>query len=358
MQVAIHGLGKSFGSTEVLSGIELQVHEGEFCALLGPSGSGKTTLLRIIAGLEFADRGQVLFDGVDVAERQARDRQVGFVFQHYALFRHMTVHDNVAFGLQIRPRALRPARAEIDRRVCELLELVQLAGFEGRYADQLSGGQRQRVALARALAIQPRVLLLDEPFGALDARVRREMRSWLRQLQRQLGLTTVLVTHDQDEALELADRVAVMEQGRILQYDAPQQVYDRPATPHVYDFLGGANRIAARVSGGQVWVGEHCIGPLAAADDDAVTLHVRGHDIDLLPAGSGGGLPATVLRSSWGGAAVLYVLQLADGSVIEAQVPRWSGPQQPLAEGAALQVRLLRYGVFGPLAGSHPGLTS
>ena len=357
MQVGIQSLSKSFGSTRVLSGIELEVKEGEFCALLGPSGSGKTTLLRIIAGLEFADHGKVLFDGVDVANREARDRQVGFVFQHYALFRHMTVHDNVAFGLQIRSRAKRPARAEIDRRVGELLELVQLAGFEGRFPDQLSGGQRQRVALARALAIEPRVLLLDEPFGALDARVRREMRSWLRDLQRKLNLTSILVTHDQDEALELADRVAVMEQGQVLQYDVPQQVYDRPATPAVYDFLGGANRLAVRVSQGRVLLGNEVVAVLAAADDAAAHLHVRSHDIQLLPADAAAGLQAQVLRATWGGASTHYDLRLAEGSTVEVDQPRWAQSGQLLAAGDTVRLRLERFGVFGPVAGSHHGIT-
>jgi len=209
MQVEIRKLSKSFGDTRVLEDISLDVREGELCALLGPSGSGKTTLLRIIAGLDFPDDGALLFDGENVLTRSARDRQVGFVFQHYALFRHMTVFENIAFGLNIRPRKTRPQAADIRRRVNELLELVQLEDFGERYPDQLSGGQRQRVALARALAIEPRVLLLDEPFGALDARVRKEMRKWLRELQQKIGLTSVFVTHDQDEALELADRVAV-----------------------------------------------------------------------------------------------------------------------------------------------------
>jgi len=217
-------------------------------ALLGPSGSGKTTLLRILAGLDFPDGGRLLFDGADVAAVSAAQRKVGFVFQHYALFRHMRVRDNVAFGLRVRRRRERPAPSEIRARVAELLHRVQLDGLGERYPTQLSGGQRQRVALARALAIEPRVLLLDEPFGALDARVRKTLRRWLRQLHRELNLTSVFVTHDQEEALELADRVVVMREGRIEQVATPQQVYDEPATPFVHDFLGDANRYACRIA--------------------------------------------------------------------------------------------------------------
>ena len=233
MSVEARGIWKRFGAFEALKGVELSVSTGELVALLGPSGSGKTTLLRVIAGLEYPDRGAVLFDGLDVADRALRDRRVGFVFQHYALFKHLSVFENVAFGLRVRPRKSRPAEAEIRARVEALLALVQLEGLGGRYPAQLSGGQRQRVALARALAVEPRVLLLDEPFGALDARVRQELRRWLRRLHDELHVTSLFVTHDRAEALELADRVVVMNEGRVEQVGTPEQVYDRPANPFV-----------------------------------------------------------------------------------------------------------------------------
>ena len=354
MQVAVQGLGKAFGETAVLHDINLLVPEGQFCALLGPSGSGKTTLLRIIAGLEFGDSGQVLFDGLDVAARSARDRQVGFVFQHYALFRHMTIADNVAFGLQVRSRKLRPAAPVIARRVAELLELVQLGDYGSRYPDQLSGGQRQRVALARALAIEPRVLLLDEPFGALDARVRKDMRTWLRGLQRQLGLTSILVTHDQDEALELADSVAIMEHGHIIQHAPPQAIYDQPATPAVYEFLGGANRLGCRISDGRLFIGDVLLGPLAAADDSAADLYVRSHDVQLIPGATGEGLRGELTRLTWGGGMTHAQVQLTSGAVVEVDLPPWSTQGHTWVVGQSVGLHLRRYGVFGQSAGAHP----
>src|SRR5688500_13992212 len=241
MGIEVQRVTKAFGSFVALNDISFAVADGELVALLGPSGCGKTTLLRIIAGLETSDAGSVLFDGNDVARRNARDRGVGFVFQHYALFRHMTVFENVAFGLRVRPRAERPADDEIGRRVKSLLELVQLDYLGDRYPSQLSGGQRQRVALARALAVEPKVLLLDEPFGALDAQVRQELRRWLRRLHEEIHLTSVFVTHDQDEALELANRVVVMSDGKIEQDGTPGEVVERPATSFVSNFLGNVN---------------------------------------------------------------------------------------------------------------------
>jgi sulfate/thiosulfate transport system ATP-binding protein len=252
MRVEIRRLTKTFDAYTALDEVSLNVREGEFCALLGPSGSGKTTLLRIIAGLEFPDHGEVCFAGEDVVRRAARERQVGFVFQHYALFRHMSVFENVAFGLRVRPRRVRPSETQIRERVMELLRLVQLKRLAGRHPNQLSGGQRQRVALARALAIEPRILLLDEPFGALDAKVRKDLRRWLRDLHRRLGLTSVFVTHDQEEALELVDQVVLMREGKIEQIGSPREIYDRPATPFVYEFLGSANRLPCRVRAGLV----------------------------------------------------------------------------------------------------------
>ena len=245
MSITATNIKKTFGTYTALSGVDLTVPTGKLVALLGPSGSGKTTLLRIIAGLEFADpgSGRINFHGEDVTDVQAGKRGVGFVFQHYALFRHMTVAENVAFGLTVRARALRPSKEEIAERVQKLLRLVQLETLGQRYPTQLSGGQRQRIALARALAVEPKVLLLDEPFGALDAKVRKELRRWLRQFQDEIGISTIFVTHDQEEALELANEVVVMNNARIEQVGTPQDVYDHPASPFVYTFLGNVNRL-------------------------------------------------------------------------------------------------------------------
>ncbi len=263
--IRVQNITKRFGDFPALHGVDLHVEPGEFIALLGPSGSGKTTLLRIIAGLEFQDEGQVLFNGEDVSSVGVGDRQVGFVFQHYALFRHMTVAENVAFGLNVRKRKDRPAKSAIRARAEELLSLVQLEGLGQRFPGQLSGGQRQRVALARALAIEPKLLLLDEPFGALDAKVRKDLRRWLRDLHKQMGLTSIFVTHDQEEALELADRVVVMDHGRIDQVGTPEQVYMEPATPFVSHFVGETNQLPGGDSRG--------------------VIHVRPHDIEIVPEG-------------------------------------------------------------------------
>jgi sulfate/thiosulfate transport system ATP-binding protein len=245
MNISVENVSKHFGSsrTAALENVNLHVSSGELVALLGPSGSGKTTLLRAIAGLESPDSGRILFDGVDATQRAPGERGVGFVFQHYALFKHMTVFENVAFGLRVRPRASRPTNAEVTRRVNELLALVQLDFAAQRHPWQLSGGQRQRIALARALAVEPKVLLLDEPFGALDAKVREELRDWLRRLHDTIHLTSVFVTHDQGEALEIADRVAVFNAGRIEQFGTPETVYDDPSSSFVYHFLGRANAL-------------------------------------------------------------------------------------------------------------------
>jgi sulfate transport system ATP-binding protein len=255
MSINVRQVTKRFGSFLAVDDVSLDIQPGELVALLGPSGSGKTTLLRLIAGLELPDGGSILFDGDDATERSARDRRVGFVFQHYALFRHMTIFENVAFGLRVKPRKLRPSRDEIRQRVMELLEMVQLGMMADRYPSQLSGGQRQRVALARALAVAPRVLLLDEPFGALDAKVRQELRRSLRRLHDELGVTTVFVTHDQEEALELADRVVVMNKGAVEQVGTPQDVYDTPATAFVCSFLGDVNLFHSRVERGTAFIG-------------------------------------------------------------------------------------------------------
>ncbi len=247
MSIEAKNISKQFGQFAALNNVSLEIPSGELVALLGPSGSGKTTLLRIIAGLEFADSGSVRFDGEDITTLEARDRKVGFVFQHYALFRHMTVFDNIAFGLRVRPRKWRPSQEQIRDKVHELLKLIQLKNLAGRYPSQLSGGQRQRVALARALAVEPSVLLLDEPFGSLDAKVRLELRRWLRQLHDEVHITSVFVTHDQEEALEVADRIAVMNEGQIEQVGSPDEVYHHPASPFVYNFLGNVNLFHGRL---------------------------------------------------------------------------------------------------------------
>lgn len=243
MSIEVRNVNKQFGAFRALNDINLDIHSGELVALLGPSGCGKTTLLRIIAGLETPDTGSIVFHGEDVSTRDVRDRNVGFVFQHYALFRHMTIFDNVAFGLRMKPRSERPDEATIARRVKELLEMVQLDWLGDRYPEQLSGGQRQRIALARALAVEPKILLLDEPFGALDAKVRKELRRWLARLHEEINLTSVFVTHDQEEAMEVADRIVVMNKGVIEQIGSPAEVYENPASPFVYHFLGDANRL-------------------------------------------------------------------------------------------------------------------
>jgi sulfate transport system ATP-binding protein len=256
MSIELRAIDKRFGNFVAVDHVDLEVRTGELLALLGPSGSGKTTLLRIIAGLETPDAGTVSFHGEDATDTHARERQVGFVFQHYALFGHLTIFENVAFGLRVRPRRQRPTEAAIAKRVHTLLDLVQLDWLADRYPHQLSGGQRQRIALARALAVEPRVLLLDEPFGALDARVRQELRRWLRRLHDEVHVTSVFVTHDQEEALEVADRVVVMNQGRIEQIGTPEDVYDRPASSFVFEFLGHVNRLAT-ADGGEAFTRPH-----------------------------------------------------------------------------------------------------
>ncbi len=285
MSIEVSHLSKTFGDYAALADVSIKVRGGELLALLGPSGSGKTTLLRIIAGLETADPGSgpILFYDQDVAGTGVGRRGVGFVFQHYALFRHMTVFENVAFGLRVRPRHLRLSREEIRSRVLHLVKLVQLEQLEGRYPSQLSGGQRQRVALARALAIEPKVLLLDEPFGALDAKVRRELRRWLRKLHDELHVTSVLVTHDQDEALEVADRIVIMNRGRIEQEGTPAEVFQHPANPFVMDFLGNVNLFHGRVEGGKAVFGSLVFDcpDGSSANSRAARLLVRPHDLEI-----------------------------------------------------------------------------
>ena len=280
MSIQVDHVTKRFGSFTVLNDVSLHAQAGELIALLGPSGCGKTTLLRILAGLERPDQGRILLHGVEVTDQRITDRRVGFVFQHYALFRHMTVTQNVAFGLSVLPQAQRPSPDKIQKKVDELLSLVQMRAMADRYPNQLSGGQRQRVALARALAVEPKLLLLDEPFGALDAKVRKELRRWLRRLHDELHITSILVTHDQEEALEAADRIVVLNQGHIEQIGTPDEVYENPATPFVYQFLGDVNVFHGRVSQDRPsheGAGEH--------EQDALGEHevtfVRPHDLEL-----------------------------------------------------------------------------
>ena len=284
MSIQVKNLRKEFGSFTALNDISLDFPAGELVALLGPSGCGKTTLLRIIAGLEQADSGSVILDGEDASSTHVRERQVGFVFQHYALFKHMTVYDNVAFGLRMRPKATRPSEAQIKEKVMSLLSLVQLDWLADRFPAQLSGGQRQRIALARALAVEPRVLLLDEPFGALDAKVRKELRRWLRKLHDELHITSIFVTHDQEEALEVADRVVLMDHGKVEQVGSPEEVYNHPATPFVYGFLGSVNLFHGHVDAHGLRVGDdaviHAQQELPAGSD--VFAFARPHELDIV----------------------------------------------------------------------------
>jgi sulfate/thiosulfate transport system ATP-binding protein len=304
VEVVVEDVVRTFGETAALHGVSLSIRAGELMALLGPSGSGKTTLLRILAGLDQPGAGRVLFDGTDALGLTVQERHIGFVFQSYALFRHMSVAENVAFGLKVRPRRTRPSGAQIRARVAELLELVQLNGLEKRFPSQLSGGQRQRVALARALAIEPRVLLLDEPFGALDAKVRKDLRRWLRELHRRTGHTTVFVTHDQDEALELAERVAILNKGKIVQIGDPETITEEPASLFVYEFVGEANSLPVEARAGQLWFQDEPLGlPANDMDFGPAILAFRPADVAFVPAGRLG-LPGRVVsrarqRADW-----------------------------------------------------------
>ncbi|UCA45785.1 sulfate/molybdate ABC transporter ATP-binding protein [Pseudochrobactrum sp. XF203] len=293
MEVRVVEVRKEFEQFPALHNVSLDIRSGELIALLGPSGSGKTTLLRLIAGLESPTEGTVYLGEDDASNKTVQERNVGFVFQHYALFRHMTLAQNVGFGLKVRPRSTRPSKAEIHKRAVDLLNLVQLQGLENRYPAQLSGGQRQRVALARAMAIEPHVLLLDEPFGALDAQVRKELRKWLREIHDSTGHTTVFVTHDQDEALELADRVVVMSQGRIEQVGTPDEIYDSPNSAFVYGFIGESSRLNVRVEQGALWLADRSLGLKTDQADGEAVLYFRPHDVELVE-GCGGCIAGVV----------------------------------------------------------------
>ncbi|WP_027014953.1 sulfate/molybdate ABC transporter ATP-binding protein [Comamonas composti] len=368
MSIEIRNVNKQFGNFQALRDVSLDIKSGELIALLGPSGCGKTTLLRIIAGLETPDVGSIHFSGADTTDVHVRDRNVGFVFQHYALFRHMTVFENVAFGLRVRPRSQRPSEAQIREKVMSLLKLVQLDWIADRFPSQLSGGQRQRIALARALAVEPKVLLLDEPFGALDAKVRKELRRWLRHLHDELHVTSIFVTHDQEEALEVADRVVVINQGRIEQEGTPQQVWESPATPFVYGFLGDVNLFKGRASNGRVYLDDGM--QLDSQDagnvqDRQAFAYVRPHDLEVERYSPGQNLDAQ-------GRPTGIVVQLAralvvgpvarlelipsestestdnaeHGNVIEAHIPARQFQDLGLREGETLVVTPRRAKVF------------
>jgi sulfate/thiosulfate transport system ATP-binding protein len=350
MAIEVRNIDKRFGSFVALDNVSLKFPAGELTALLGPSGCGKTTLLRIIAGLEHPDTGRVLLDGEDASSRHVRERQVGFVFQHYALFKHMSVFENIAFGLRVKPRHQRPTEAQIREKVMKLLELVQLDWLADRYPPQLSGGQRQRIALARALAVEPRVLLLDEPFGALDAKVRKELRRWLRRLHDELHVTSIFVTHDQEEALEVADQVVLMNKGRVEQRGTPDDVYNRPASPFVYGFLGNVNLFHGRVHEGVLDAG----GVAFAAPDHAQARDangvgfVRPHDLDVDRYAPGAeGIIVQLRRAHAIGPLAQLELERDDNAeLIEAVISNERFAQLRLKEGETLVVKPRRLHVF------------
>ena len=359
MSIEIRNVSKKFGDFHALRDVSLDIQSGELMALLGPSGCGKTTLLRIIAGLETADAGSILFSGEDTTEKDVRERKVGFVFQHYALFRHMSVFENVAFGLRVKPRKARPNEAQIKQKVMDLLKLVQLDWLADRFPAQLSGGQRQRIALARALAVEPKVLLLDEPFGALDAKVRKELRRWLRRLHDELHVTSIFVTHDQEEALEVADRVVLMNAGNVEQVGSPQDVWDHPASPFVYGFLGDVNLFQGRAHQGELqFEGLRFDSPEhASAQNAKASAYVRPHDLDVqrYTPGEGErrrGLVVHLTRAVVVGPIARLELVPADDAdgtsdtIIEAQIPADQYREMGLKEGETLVVTPRRARVF------------
>jgi sulfate transport system ATP-binding protein len=343
MSLIVKDISKRFARFPALNGASFEAEPGEFLALLGPSGSGKTTLLRVIAGLETPDAGSVTFEGEDFLAMSPRERRIGMVFQHYALFRHMTVAKNIAFGLSVRPAATKPKRPQIAATVERLLKLVQLDGLGGRFPAQLSGGQQQRVALARALAIEPRMLLLDEPFGALDAKVRKDLRHWLRRVHDETGVTTIFVTHDQEEAMDIADRVAVLRNGRIEQIGAPAALDDQPASAFVFDFLGDSNQLAGRVEGDRVaFDGFSAPAVVQPGASGATTAWFRPHETLL---GLGAGLPVTVISALLKGATVRLECRAEDGRVFEADYPR-EAPEAAFTPGTPVRLRPKRAFVF------------
>jgi sulfate transport system ATP-binding protein len=325
VSIEIKNISKRFGAFTALDSVSLEIPEGQLTALLGPSGSGKTTLLRVIAGLERPDptipEPLIRLQGIDVSKTPVGARGLGFVFQHYALFRHMTIFDNIAFGLQVRPRKARPSRKAIKAKVRELLKLIQLEGIENRYPSQLSGGQRQRVALARALAIEPKLLLLDEPFGALDAKVRLELRRWLRRLHDEIGITSVFVTHDQEEALEVADLVVVMNKGQIIQKGSANEVFHNPANEFVMQFLGHVNLFHGRVEAGKAVFGSMAVAQPGVPDGSSAKMFVRPHEVLISRAKTEGSIPAKIVRIQSAGPQVRIELTDDSGNLIQADIP-------------------------------------
>lgn len=351
MSIQIKNVSKKFGSFQALQDISLHIQSGELVALLGPSGSGKTSLLRVIAGLETSDVGEILFDDQAITDRHPKERNVGFVFQHYALFRHMTVFDNVAYGLKVRPRKTRPSKSEIKEKVMELLRLVKLENFAERFPTQLSGGQRQRVALARALAVEPKVLLLDEPFGALDAKVRKELRRWLRKLHDDFHITSIFVTHDQEEALDVADRIVVMNNGQIEQIGSPDEVYTNPKSPFVYDFLGNVNIFKGRLHNGKLTHGEFAIDvpdSYEHTQDDAIG-YVRPHDIQIEKTAVTGTVPVKISHIHLLGPIVQIELRREDiGEFLEAELSKEQLLSLELKIGDQVYVKPKQLKVFIP----------
>jgi sulfate transport system ATP-binding protein len=358
MSIEVRGLFKGFGSFVAVNDVSFVTRPGEVTALLGPSGSGKSTVLRMIAGLELPDRGQILIAGADSTWQTAENRGVGFVFQHYALFRHMTVAENIAFGLNVR----KVPSSEVQDRVNELLGLIQLAGFAERYPNQLSGGQRQRVALARALATRPKVLLLDEPFGALDARVREELRTWLRKLHDEVKMTTLLVTHDQEEAMDLADRIVVMNRGAVEQEGTPGEIYDSPSTPFVASFIGSSNRLEGRISGGRTELEGHDLGwpqPAGGATADAkIDAFVRPHDVEVQrpSAADSGGIPAAVVRTTRLGWQVKIELLLPSARTLTVQYGKEQADAIGVRPGDKVLLKLRGAKVFAQGSAPTPAL--
>jgi sulfate transport system ATP-binding protein len=358
MSIALRGIGKQFGEFAAVENIDLDVPTGALIALLGPSGCGKTTLLRIIAGLETPDEGLVLFDGHDATLWPIRDRKVGFVFQHYALFRHMTVFENVAFGLRVKPRRERPAPEDLRKKVNGLLELVQLGWAGARYPAQLSGGQRQRVALARALAVDPDVLLLDEPFGALDSQVRHELRRWLRRLHDELHFTSIFVTHDQQEAIEVADTIVVLNRGRIEQSGVPSEVYDLPTSAFVHRFLGQVNELPVQLRGGRAYLGPidisaaSAFGSVAGSGSAASIALIRPHEIEV--GAPTAGWPAVVIAVRVIGPIVRLEL-CAEGQPanepLEAEISRERYEAERFAVDQKVGLRFRRWQVY-PASGA------
>jgi sulfate transport system ATP-binding protein len=343
MSIQISNISKTFGAFTALKNVSLTISNGELVALLGPSGCGKTTLLRIIAGLESADPGSgpVLFHDDDVSAQSVRQRRVGFVFQHYSLFRHMNIFENIAFGLKVRPRNVRPDKAEIRERVHALLKLVQLERHAGMYPSQLSGGQRQRVALARSLAVEPKILLLDEPFGALDAKVRKELRVWLRRLHDEMSITSVFVTHDQEEALEVADRVAVLNAGRVEQVGTPEEVYDNPANPFVFNFLGNVNIFHCRADDSRVQFADRQPSSADSAVAVQVAAYVRPHDIQITRLPENDAISAKVIHvAPVGPIAKIQLARRDTNEVVEAEITRQMYGQLKLQSGEWVFIRL------------------